>query len=215
MDKQIQLPGRVCMSIFLVNSDCDKNNILEYYLKVLKRNFQVMSLNSDEISENISFNLMKNHFDPLTGLIWEPRLDDFKCVVSINSFQDGWVGFMEGLSDHFKFTLLHVSFAKLNSDYEPYSKFIFHNASFTRIIYAISDRGKWDFFQKGELQNFENQEYYSRKKIKNRLNSEILVNYLQNIGVDIMKKSFWHSDKSGYYFQALTSQTFLEKDFLK
>lgn len=55
-----------------------------------------------------------------------------------------------------------------------------------RCVLAYKDP-KWTFFEKGEPASFENPRYYQNKYIKDRLNLDILKEYLLNYGIDFEK----------------------------
>jgi hypothetical protein len=55
------------------------------------------------------------------------------------------------------------------------------------------ESGRWEFFAAGELQVFERPEYYSRKRYDDRMNRQILLEYLLALGMDVKDDAFWSS----------------------
>ena len=53
-----------------------------------------------------------------------------------------------------------------------------------RIIYALKE-DRWVFYEEGELLPFENPDYYKRRKIKDRINNDIIIEYLSKCGIDL------------------------------
>jgi hypothetical protein len=66
-----------------------------------------------------------------------------------------------------------------------------------RLLATTNERG-WEFDQKGPVQPFENATYYSRKLIKDRLNRQIVTEYLEKLGYRVLEDSFW--EPNGYHF---------------
>ena len=56
--------------------------------------------------------------------------------------------------------------------------------------HSYEDR-KWIFCQEGPVQPFENADYYTRRRIKDRFNREIITEYMLKIGYDITHDDFW------------------------
>ena len=50
---------------------------------------------------------------------------------------------------------------------------------------------RWQFYAKGPINSIEEIEFYKNRKIRDRLNKEILLHYLKKMGI-----SFWDIDKS-------------------
>lgn len=71
------------------------------------------------------------------------------------------------------------------------------NSSFNliRSISAINENG-WIFEQFGDIQDFENPEYYKSRQIKKRFNFNILKEYLDNLDINAFDASFYKSDKA-------------------
>ena len=55
-----------------------------------------------------------------------------------------------------------------------------------RVISAIRNDTKWDWFSNGELQSYENEKYYENRIIKKRFNNHIVNEYLDEIGFNPM-----------------------------
>ena len=55
-----------------------------------------------------------------------------------------------------------------------------------------------EFYQEGELLPFENSGYYRRRRKKDRINPDIIVEYMSALGWDILDDNFWRSNKEAY-----------------
>lgn len=60
-----------------------------------------------------------------------------------------------------------------------------------RTISAIPTDGRWAFSASGSMLSFEKAEFYERRRIKDRFDSEILKQYLGEIGIDAFNTSFY------------------------
>ena len=89
---------------------------------------------------------------------------------------------------------LHCSFyqfALSNDNASPF--FLFHHSSkqgITRDVLNYKE-DRWQFYAKGPINSIEEIEFYKNRKIRERLNKEILLHYLKKMGI-----SFWDIDKS-------------------
>ena len=63
-----------------------------------------------------------------------------------------------------------------------------------RTVYAMKDDSKWIFYENGIIQWFEDESYYKRRFIKNRLNKDILLSYCAKLGFAITEAHFWESE---------------------
>ncbi len=157
-----------------------------------------------EIEEN-EVNIKSIYFPrPLAGgahfmkiLLWEP-IDSKGWTIFMNNYQDGGHSLIYNLSKLDDYKIYFVRMSNLYNQYPAYT-FEFLSKDNTRIIQSIKDDNKWNFYAKGEILKIENPENYNKKKIKERLNSEIIIQYLYKIGFDVRSFNFWHSDKEGIY----------------
>lgn len=58
-----------------------------------------------------------------------------------------------------------------------------------RLIYAMSDRGRWSFDTEGEPFDFEETENYSKRRIRDRFTPEMLERYLIALGVPMLESA--------------------------
>lgn len=72
-----------------------------------------------------------------------------------------------------------------------------HSNGDIRIIMALKE-DRWTFFQQGEPLPFENLEYYNSKRIKDRINFDIIKEYLLKLGIDFYKIDSSVSDCSTF-----------------
>jgi hypothetical protein len=64
-----------------------------------------------------------------------------------------------------------------------------------RGLAAIKESGGWVFHSWGPVQPYEDTAYYTRRLIKDRLNRQVITDYLQRLGADISDERFWQTDE--------------------
>jgi hypothetical protein len=129
-------------------------------------------------------------------VIWSLENNPEKSVFLSNSTDGCETIINASLGDAGDFIRISLS----RSDAERFSMFEFKKKSQERVILANLD-DKWKFYEKGELLDFENKEYYSRKIIKKRLNYEIINEYLEANNWHLNDPTFWHSTKAIYFVE--------------
>ena len=151
------------------------------------------------IDSPFQFNLY--HLCPPTGgahfaklYFFTPKLCKNKCIMFSN-YSDGLRSLIHVLTNGLK--LKAYSFRiSANNIPEALNEFsCIENGETLRTVYAMKDP-KWKFYCEGEIQPFEEKEFYERKIIKQRLNKEILISYCVKLGIDIREDSFWKSQQS-------------------
>lgn len=124
-----------------------------------------------------------------------PKANADICVMFSN-MQDGW------------YTLNNVLSAKLqcdcylfqitDPDYQSYGMNSFsyiNKGNDVRIVYTMQDP-RWEFYENGVKQWFEDERYYAERIKKKRLNKEIILAYCERLGFDVTNPTFWESEQS-------------------
>jgi hypothetical protein len=209
MQGQMFKNKRVSIGFIFSNDENIKFRLFLHFQKTHLRRSHVEMLTTDKFSKDIVEKIMNKHFDPLTAIIWHPLNQKNDCIAIVNSFQDGCAGFVQGFCEKNNLEYIYISFSSDHFYYSDFAKFQYYNSGKERTVYAISDEGKWEFFQKGEILSFENEAYYKRRSISNRLNEEILLEYLQKMGVDLAGKDFWLAKNDSFLFRMIREEVSL------
>jgi hypothetical protein len=125
-----------------------------------------------------------------------------KTIMISNSF-DGWITLANHIvsltkNNHLAFFTSTKIDTGLNENYMFIKRS--HDED-VRIVYSMTDSGKWVFYQEGEILGFEDISNYSKRKIKDRLNFSIIVDYCNKLGFDILNQEFWSSNKKAIYLE--------------
>jgi hypothetical protein len=113
----------------------------------------------------------------------------------VSSVNDGYVAMLLAISRRIQEPI--ITFRLSSMDREHPGNFIqsFLNGQSQRTVYTTRDEnGKWDFFEQGDLLHFEDPELYKTRRKRDRLNPEIVSDYLKKLGYVSLDREFWISD---------------------
>ena len=134
---------------------------------------------------------------PETNIIWEPRSTQGTTVFRTTS---------EGVH-----SALYNCLAKMDVEcyliricnHKGYAAYTFErrkgDRKSVRCIQYIQDSPRSEFCILGNPLPFENESYYSRRFKKDRINADIIIEYMAALGWDMLDDSFWISDKQAYF----------------
>jgi hypothetical protein len=131
------------------------------------------------------------------AIFFEPE-DRPESTVMISNLLDGWLtltNIIAGKIENpcYMFTLSY----KDNS--ESKNSFVFYkNNGIARTAYVLRDGNKWIFYDKGDLQPFENPDNYKRRLNKDKINHTVILDYCSKIGINIENNKFWGYSKPGF-----------------
>ena len=135
------------------------------------------------------------------AVFFKPKQTDL--IVQYSNYYDGWITLSNYLSNNLKEPFYQFEFSnpetldKKNS----FQKCIEYEA--LRIVYAMQDP-KWIFYEQGEVLPFENTANYEKKRIKDRLNKEIIIEYCSRLGFDITGDNFWESAEPSLFYECIS-----------
>jgi hypothetical protein len=133
-------------------------------------------------------------------LIWQPQSLDDDITVFLTTFPDGWPTLINNYFSKYQREIISTVLCDTKTEF-PFYNFEYKNKTEERIIQAMKDDKKWEFFEKGLALPFENKEYYEKRKISDRLNNEIIDEYLKKSGIDICDINFWKSRGNAIEFE--------------
>ncbi len=137
---------------------------------------------------------------PFKLVIYSPR-ECPECTVFISNRADGWNSLCYLLAEKHKAFQVQVTSTRDDVKYPKHMIQVWQAGQSTRIVMVLRDSDKWVFSERGELQNFEEKEFYSNRFVKKRLNRVIIRKYLKKIGFNIECLEFWQSIDNAVYFE--------------
>lgn len=80
------------------------------------------------------------------------------------------------------------------SDAEPINEFVTYTGNrMQRAVRAMKDSPRWDFYQQGEPLPFESVDAYTARRVRDRLQREAVLRYLEDWGAPVRDAAFWRS----------------------
>ncbi|WP_298142744.1 hypothetical protein [Flavobacterium sp.] len=141
------------------------------------------------------------HFTKI--LIWTPINNPNMTALFVN-LQDAYNSLIHVWNDKFEKRAITL---RLSNDkictYPHHEICIKTSDKNERVVYSHFE-SKWEFFDFGPIQDFENVDYYKAKRIKDRINNDIINSYMGKLGLEIWTDDFYKSNKDGVYLEQLS-----------
>ena len=136
-------------------------------------------------------------------LIWEPKNNPNSTAFFVN-YQDGFNSLIHVWNQRFGKRAISVRLSNdLICDYPHHEINVKTTDNEERVVYTHVE-SKWEFYQTGPVQDYEDVENYKVRKIKDRLNNVIINKYLAKLGFKIWDEDFYKSNRKGIYFERLS-----------
>lgn len=136
-------------------------------------------------------------------LVWKPKLGAFNFVVFFTNMSDGWDTLLRNYARVFNEEVISIQLSQEKAKYPVYS-FDFKKGESQRLVRSMKEIDKWEFFEKGEVCDFENVANYRKRKIADRINNELIIGYLKKNGINIEVNEFWISQNAVRFYTDLS-----------
>jgi hypothetical protein len=164
------------------------NNTIQYFTKEVPLDFSLAYVDRPEINSSLE----------LRVVLWEPRLHPAMTVFMARG-ADGMSFAVRQLSRDSRHTWVNVRIHN-RPDYPGcYFDYYAKHSTVRRSLTACVAEDGWEFFQIGAVQPFENPDYYARLRIEDRLNREIITEYMDKLGFLIARDCFWETDRPAHF----------------
>lgn len=159
-------------------------------------------MNNVDFKKVCSTKTLPYNSNKIKFILFEPSTNPGVTVFFPN-FSDGWYTAVYNYTRLNNKSAFQVGFTVENTMEYPafFFKFFYtHKGQIKeRTVYAIKE-DKWVFFAEGNPLAIEDIENYSKKKIKDRINNEIIIGYLKKAGYNLTDNNFFKSNKSTIFF---------------
>jgi len=157
-----------------------------------------------KMSENFALEtfLSTSYLEKVCCLLWNPLNVDLQIVAFITNMPDGWPTLLNSYSFDSGRKIIRVRLSD-NSTKNPVNEFSVVIGSERRTVQVLKDYNRWEFFETGTKLSFEDESYYRRRSIADRLNPEIIQRYLIENSIDITADNFFHSGSEAIEFSSL------------
>ena len=119
---------------------------------------------------------------------------DFVCMRT--PLEDGWQTLFNALSLELGVESYRISESSGRDDFYCFQSY---QQGKERVVYLMKDT-KWIFYEKGERLPCEQSDMYTKRRIRDRLNEPMLLDYLLQVGLDARDSSFYHSEEDVLVF---------------
>lgn len=158
--------------------------------------FQVFPKNHDGEGMDVLGMLTPQYLpSQIRFILFEPTCNTGTTICYTN-LSNGWGEVFDGNSPSLGFKAYHCRIC--DKPYAAYHFACFDGAK-RRYVLCYQDP-QWVFYEEGEPLGFENVELYKSRLKKKRLNKEIILQYLNHLGWDILDENFWRTNNVVYEF---------------
>jgi len=133
----------------------------------------------------------RNPADP-PMLLWSPA-----CAPELTAFMpqvsSGDYFIIEYACRRFGFAGVDVRSTTLDVEW-PVNEFIVYESNeLRRCVRALKDSPRWEFYTQGEPLDFENEEAYTARRVRDRIHRESLLGCVESWGAPVRNSGFWSS----------------------
>ena len=148
---------------------------------------------------------IENDIVPERGGAHFPKVVFFKpvsaCVtVQYSNYYDGWFTLSNYISEKIQKPFYLISFSNETSNDQCFLFSLYQNGAVKRMVRAMQDP-KWIFYNDGTVLPFENEDYYKKRRINDRLNKDIIIEYCRKLKLDITNDDFWKSSEPALFYE--------------
>jgi hypothetical protein len=134
-------------------------------------------------------------------MFFSPRAAPRSTVMFANG-EDGWLTLANCLSN--RLPQCNVYIFKISSprcEWPAYKFKLIRGTEIVRVISALKDVSRWEFWQEGEPLPEEDATEYTKRRVKDQLSREYLVSLAERLGFPVQDDEFWRSDSEAVYFE--------------
>ena len=141
---------------------------------------------------------------PIVSALWEPSSSD-GLVAFMANLSDGWIQLVRYCSRRLPSEFLAIRTSRSGEPSVRNDFVLVQRGKDARMVAAWTEDSEWRFHASGEPQPFEDLSNNKKRRIRDRLNREIIVEYAHRFGADISDDSFWTSRGDAFWFKNVVS----------
>ena len=184
--------------VFSVFKSADLEKVNTFLLENKQNNYNIFYGKLD-IEKDIIPKQGGTHYPK--AVFFKPKQTDI--VVQYSNYYDGLVTLSNYLSDNLKVPFYQFALSNPETLDKKFSFAKYVGYKISRVVYTMQDP-QWKFYEQGEILPFENTVNYEKKRIKDRLNKEIIIEYCSQLGFDIANNNFWESAEPSLFYECIS-----------
>jgi hypothetical protein len=135
------------------------------------------------------------------GLFYNPDIASDLTIVLGNG-RGSWGSLCNNISKNLLVDNIQIEINSENSDINRNQITMYDGKKIIRSVQSIlGDGNKMEFTQGGIPLWFENASYYKKRKIIDRINKEILIEYAYKLGIDLTNNDLFETNKKSLYVE--------------
>ena len=116
----------------------------------------------------------------------------------VSNVADGFSSMIYMLSEAISGSHVLIQSSRTSCKYPRNSFSVIESGLLVRTVYSMLDTNGWQFFEKGNPVYFEDIINYRNRRKRDRLNNEIISDYLRNLGYGSLDEDFWISNEPSH-----------------
>jgi hypothetical protein len=116
----------------------------------------------------------------------------------VSSVRDGSSSMIYVLSKRLPGFQISIEVSRMSTEYPRNAMTVLSGGKTTRAVHAMKDDPRWDFWEEGTPLWFEKTEKYSARRIKDRLNTQLMTQYISDLGYGSLDEGYWISKEPAH-----------------
>ena len=137
---------------------------------------------------------------PYKLVVFAPTASPASSII-VTNLRDGWASLSHAVAREVGAPQMQIISTGRGAAYPQHLFQCWRDGTARRIVMAMRDSERWEFFEHGEVEPFEDAGLYLQRLKRCRLTRETLVSYLLQLGWDVTSERFWHSERDAVYFK--------------
>ena len=183
----------LALTFFPVGIECVKDS----FMSALDKEYKVQSV-VEHNGKLINYYIQQYNAPRVQFILFAPKSNPHTTVMLAN-IMDGYINLVNFVSKKCGLEYYNVRISNGTSQMAEAYHFHYYSSSRARHLLCYQDP-QWVFYEDGEPLEFEDVELYKSRLKKNRMNREIILQYLKRLGWDIVNENFWCTENVVYEF---------------
>jgi hypothetical protein len=132
-------------------------------------------------------------------VLFAPVISSASTII-VTNLMDGWSSLSYNLAKEIGVPQIQVTSTGVKAQFSQQMFEFWRDGVSSRVVMVMRDSDEWVFFERGDVEAFEDSSLYAQRLKRRRLTRESLVNSLRKLGWDTTNSLFWQSNQKAIYF---------------